>query len=64
MMGMYTQRFGKYGLSRGVPIPADKPTMAETLRHAGYMTGIVGLEKWDIGKWDRRNQAIAHSTAP
>ncbi|MCP4453357.1 MAG: sulfatase-like hydrolase/transferase, partial [Planctomycetes bacterium] len=21
MMGMYTQRFGKYGLSRGVPIP-------------------------------------------
>lgn len=53
IMGMYTQRFGKYGLSRGVPIPEDKPTMAETLRDAGYMTGIVGLEKWDIGKWDQ-----------
>ncbi len=53
MMGMYTQRFGKYGLSRGVPIPDDKPTMAETLRDAGYTTGIVGLEKWDIGRWDQ-----------
>lgn len=51
MMGMYTQRFGKYGLSRGVPIPEDTPTMAETLRDAGYITGIVGLEKWDIGTW-------------
>ncbi len=53
MMGMYTQRFGKYDLSRGVPIPDDKPTLAETLRDAGYTTGIVGLEKWDIGKWDQ-----------
>lgn len=53
MMGMYTQRFGKYDLSRGVPIPDDKPTMAETLRDGGYVTGIVGLEKWDIGKWDQ-----------
>jgi arylsulfatase A-like enzyme len=53
MMGMYTQRFGKYGLSRGVPIPGDKATLAETLRDAGYMTGIIGHEKWDIGKWDQ-----------
>ena len=53
MMGMYTQRFGKYNLSRGVPIPDDKPTLAETLRDAGYITGIVGLEKWDIGRWDQ-----------
>ena len=53
MMGMYTQRFGKFGLSRGVPIPKDKATMAETMRDAGYMTGIVGLEKWDIGSWDQ-----------
>ena len=53
MMGMYTQRFGKYDLSRGVPIPDDKPTMAETLRDAGYVTGFVGTEKWDIGKWDQ-----------
>ncbi len=53
MMGMYTQRFGKFGLSRGVPIPDDKPTLAETLRDAGYTTGIIGHEKWDIGKWDQ-----------
>jgi arylsulfatase A-like enzyme len=53
MTGMYTQRFGKYDLSRGVPIPDDKPTLAETLRDAGYVTGIVGLEKWDIGRWDQ-----------
>lgn len=53
MMGMYTQRFGKYDLSRGVPIPDDKPTMAETLRSAGYVTGFVGTEKWDIGRWDQ-----------
>lgn len=53
MMGMYTQRFGKYDLSRGVPIPDDKPTFAETLRDAGYTTGFVGTEKWDIGRWDQ-----------
>ena len=53
MMGMYTQRFGKYGLSRGVPIPDDKPTLAETLRDAGYHTGFIGFEKWDIGRWDQ-----------
>ena len=53
MMGMYTQRFGKYDLSRGVPIPDDKATMAETLRDAGYVTGFVGTEKWDIGRWNQ-----------
>ncbi|HKK18912.1 MAG TPA: sulfatase-like hydrolase/transferase [Opitutales bacterium] len=53
MMGMYTQRFGKYNLSRGVPIPRDKPTLAETLRDADYITGIVGMEKWDMGSWDQ-----------
>jgi len=36
-----------------VPIPDDKPTMAETLRSAGYVTGFVGTEKWDIGRWDQ-----------
>ena len=45
MTGIYTQRFGKYGLSRGIPIPEDKPTMAEMLRDAGYVTGVVGLER-------------------
>jgi len=53
MMGMYTQRFGKYGQSRGLPIPDDKPTMAETLRDAGYVTGFVGALKWDIGRWNQ-----------
>ena len=52
-MGMYSQRFGKFSLSRGVPLPEDKPTMAETLRDAGYVTCISGLEKWDVGKWDQ-----------
>jgi len=47
MMGMYGQHFGKYGTSRGLPIPADKPTLAEFMRDSGYVTGHVG--KWDIG---------------
>ena len=25
MMGQYGQRFGKYGMSRGLPIPEDRP---------------------------------------
>jgi arylsulfatase A-like enzyme len=47
MMGQYTQRFGKYGMSRGLPIPQDRPTLAEFLRDHGYVTGQIG--KWDIG---------------
>lgn len=47
MMGMYGQHFGKYGMSRGLPIPEDKPTMAEFMRDHGYVTGQVG--KWDLG---------------
>lgn len=47
MTGMYAQRFGKSGMSRGLPIPDDHPTMAEFMRDAGYVTGQVG--KWDIG---------------
>lgn len=47
MMGMYGQRFGKYGMSRGLPIPEDKPTLAEFMRDHGYVTGQIG--KWDIG---------------
>lgn len=50
MMGMYGQCFGKYGMARGMPIPDDKPTMAEFMRDNGYITGQVG--KWDLGtKW-------------
>jgi len=47
MMGMYGQHFGKYGMSRGLSIPEDKPTLAEFLRDNGYVTGQVG--KWDLG---------------
>lgn len=47
LMGMYGQRFGKYGMSRGMPIPEDKPTFAELLRDNGYITGQIG--KWDLG---------------
>jgi arylsulfatase A-like enzyme len=47
MTGMYIQRFGKSGMARGLAIPADHPTMAEFMRDAGYVTGMIG--KWDIG---------------
>lgn len=47
IMGMYGQHFGKYGMSRGLAIPEDKPTLAEFLRDNGYITGQVG--KWDLG---------------
>ena len=47
MTGMYIQRFGKSGMARGLSIPADHPTMAEFMRDAGYVTGMIG--KWDIG---------------
>jgi arylsulfatase A-like enzyme len=47
VMGQYAQRFGKYGMSRGLPIPEDRPTLAEHLQDHGYATGQIG--KWDIG---------------
>ncbi|MHC4366587.1 MAG: sulfatase family protein [Planctomycetota bacterium] len=47
MMGQYGQRFGKYGMSRGLPIPEDRRTLAAFLRDQGYVTGQIG--KWDIG---------------
>ncbi len=47
MMGQYAQRFGKYGMSRGLPIPEDRPTLAKFLSDHGYVTGQIG--KWDIG---------------
>ena len=47
IMGQYGQRFGKYGMSRGLPIPEDRPTMAKYLSDNGYVTGHIG--KWDIG---------------
>lgn len=47
MMGQYGQRFGKYGMSRGLAIPGDRPTLAKFMRDSGYVTGQIG--KWDIG---------------
>jgi arylsulfatase A-like enzyme len=47
MMGQYAQRFGKYGMSRGLPVPEDRPTLARFLGDHGYVTGQIG--KWDIG---------------
>ena len=52
MTGLYPQRFGVYGNGqRGVAIPTDHPTMAEALRDAGYVTGMVG--RWDLGSRDQ-----------
>ena len=56
MMGQYGQRFGKYGMSRGLPIPDDRPTLAKLLRDHGYVTGQIG--KWDIGT---RQQGPIHT---
>jgi len=48
MTGLYPQRFRVNGnLNRGEPIPADHATLAECLRDAGYVTGMVG--RWDLG---------------
>ncbi len=47
IMGQYGQRFGKYGMSRGLPIPEDRPTLARFMQDNGYVTGQIG--KWDIG---------------
>jgi len=47
MMGEYGQRSGKYGMARGLPLPKDRPTMAQFLSQAGYRTAHIG--KWDLG---------------
>lgn len=51
--GMYAQRFHKFGMARGLPIPdyEDHPTIAEFMRDAGYVTGQIG--KWDLGGPDQ-----------
>ena len=51
IMGQYGQRFGKYGMSRGLPIPEDRPTLGEFMRDSGYITGFIG--KWDIGSHEQ-----------
>lgn len=39
IMGQYAQKFGKYGMSRGLAIPNDRPTLAMLLSKNGYVTG-------------------------
>ena len=53
MTGMYAQRFHKFGMARGLPIPdyEEQPTLAEFMRDAGYVTGQIG--KWDLGGPDQ-----------
>ena len=47
LMGQYGKKFGKYGMSRGLSLPDDRPTLAQFLSGQGYVTGHIG--KWDIG---------------
>ena len=56
MMGQYAQRFGKYGMSRGLPIPQDRPTLARHLADHGYVSGQIG--KWDIGTREQGPLAV------
>ena len=48
MTGQYPQRNAYNGNEdRGAPISDEHPTLAEFMRDAGYVTGMVG--RWDIG---------------
>ena len=38
-------------MARCLTIPEDKPTVAEFMRDAGYVTGMIG--KWDVGSRDQ-----------
>ena len=40
LMGTCAQRFGKYGMMRGMPLPKE-PTFAEVFRDHGYVTDQV-----------------------
>jgi arylsulfatase A-like enzyme len=46
--GIYPQRFNVFGnADRGRTLPQGHPTLAQTLKQAGYATGMIG--RWDLG---------------
>ena len=47
LTGAYAQRFGKFGMARGLGLPKGHATLATFMRDAGYVTGHIG--KWDVG---------------
>jgi arylsulfatase A-like enzyme len=48
LTGRYQQRFGVEDNSKG-PLPVEEMTIAERLKHAGYVTGMVGKWHLDLG---------------
>ena len=48
MTGLHTGHTPVRGNSGGLPLPASSTTVAETLKAAGYVTGIFG--KWGLGE--------------
>lgn len=48
--GLYAQRFGVEHHAAGFDLPRGQVTLAERMRAAGYVTGLVG--KWNLGEGD------------
>jgi len=57
MTGRYQQRFGVEDNTKG-PLPLEELTIAERLKPAGYLTGMVGKWHLDIGPEHVGNRAM------